>query len=454
MPSNGETTGPQSSDNDAARSAEYSIPGDPPAMLKRSMMDISANESAAYFMRLIPERFLTKFQPEELGENPIRFAYGYMMAYVTDFESAKTRPLCFLEGCAHESPDCAAWIRARTAGKMLIAAEDRLFWINMNYAEPESFGTEPDIFHLEEEPACIEVSDLDGSGKRRIYTAEPNDSIDDSGFFYDSTKVIFIENGRRAYQTMSLVTVDIETGEVESRLPIPHEFSETEMLNVIGAYNNKPLFLKTSMTVTAYEGDALPSLVAAPTEYHGIERLFSMDPRSGELTDILSIDYNQDTPYRLSDVFTGSVIIGLNNTTREIYEIDIETGKVQVTGTLPEDYEDVYFGSNTPIDGKMLLYSGWPSNLFYLDIQTGVVTENTFLGTGYAGDHWPTIIADAGEEYLVVVGMTENGVVSRSPIEYYDSVSGWGGNRYIYAMMHKEAFRGGAEIYREVILIA
>ena len=414
-------------------------------MLKyEAFSNISANETAAYFLRIIPERHLVKFQPEVIQQNYEFFAYGFLMAYMTDFETAITRPLCGIADCAHDTPECMAWIKSNHANISLFAAKDRLFWISNDYRGAVYIGLEPNVYYMEEEFPFIDVSDLDGANRSRLYTAGKNDRFYDSCLLYDGDNLYFCENLKvLGTHSRTLIAVDIETGNIKGSHFLQATEDDGSLIRVAGIYNNEPLFVHNTYT----RNGAAPYSVMAPVD----SRVFSVDPSSGLRTDYLSYRYNPDDSRWLSGyIWTGSSFIEEDHENFEFIEIDIN-GTERVILTMPDDSEFMpqiweLYGS------KLLLFYPSPADPYYLDIETGILSEYTLTRRGILGDLWPLqIVADVGTEYLVITGATQN-FISGHPAEYYDTVSGWGGSRYTYGMISKEDFWNEVSAYREVIL--
>ncbi|MCL1830162.1 MAG: hypothetical protein FWG21_01895 [Oscillospiraceae bacterium] len=423
----------------------------PLTRLSSAFLQISSNSTVAYFNRVIPDRFLAEFQPE--GWTNTYYGYGYQMVYVTDFVSLQTNPLCYITDCTHKDDSCDAWIKSQIANWSLIASEDRLFWIHFVYVEERAYEIGTETITIPEIPAGIEMSNLDGTDRKWVYTADVDCTIDETGLFYDTEKLYTVENARSVNKMQTLVVVDLETLEIENRFDIGiYDGIGGEYVSVIGTYMNEPLFSKAKTTITEYcDNEFINTPYAQPSKYITDIEYFTVNKKTGTIQEITTKQFTQDTT--LSD-FTGSTFLVIDEVSYDIIEIDIENDTETVVGNLPTEDGEYSFTMNSTIYQGMVLFRHKETGTRYsLNTASGEIKEHTLhYHNQYGGEQIVEIIACIENEFLIVVGMTENGAVSKSPIEYYDIVSGWGGSRYIYAMISCDDYWNSINNYKLISL--
>ena len=402
---------------------------------------ISSNKRAAFFLRVIHD----KFQPKDTG-------YYYLIAFVTDFESAITHPLCTTPGCRHDSPGCMAWIkRSSTASALfLIAAEDKLFWISGSPDRPNNddirSGTNPS---REEYYAYIDVSDLDGSNKNRLYTAIDDESIDHINILYDGNSLVYVENGRQAYTDKALVVLDAEAGKVRSRFVLPGDYSILnsqaehfiDRIDLTGLYNNEALFILSEY------------LTAATPVVKKTTSVFTINLKTGQQTDYINFQAESESDFWFQGTaWTGSEFIEFNRLSREFFAVDIATGAERVIGALPEEMDEISFLQSI-FGTHILAYAHSPYRPFYIDIETGtVIDDDSFMFEGFFGTRSHSLlVAETGKEYLMLTDVRHYDI--DSPMQYSDTTINSAANRYEYVMISKENYWNGTHDYREIMLI-
>ena len=407
---------------------EIAIPTEPLEFLsKERYSGISNNNNTAYFLRSIFREHLWQYQPGFTEYGKQYFVKGYLMAYVTDFTTATTKPLCSLEDCSHTSPECEAWIESNHINASLLAGKNHLFYISSQNTESFSY---------------IDILEPDGSDRRRIYTAEKDHTIENNFLFCDETYVTFLltigyKNSRTPLQ--ELITVDIHTFEIVSKhkLQFPDEHYWT--LKAVGIYDNKPLFDHTSYTLNGREEYMLIS--GEDTT------VFTFDVFSGIITELMSKKSNIDSNFWFSGtMFTGTSFIEFDYTNRVIVEVYLDGSEKILSIQLEPSDRNPYpvFLRGT----KLLLDYGYPSDPYCVDISTGELTDFTLMRRGYIEEELPIeIVAESETEFLVISGLSDE-FISNSPIEYYDNTSGYGGRRNIYAMILKEDYFNSIPNYR------
>ena len=397
--------------------------------------EISSNDKAAYFLRSVPDKFCTAFLPE--GWSASYWPYTYIMAFRTDFATATTRPLCVMQGCEHASPDCMAWFQVTGMHLQIYAGEDKLFWVHWIFEESYTSGTEPDIYYHERDYAYIDISNTDGADKKRLYTAAAHDIIDiNMGFFYDGVHLTFTTakmSANTPWGESSLITVHTDSGEVMGKYPL-------DSTTVLGIHDNEPLFLRTTPDPFRSQPDT--------GEYETL--LFTIHPQSGEQTDRMRL--NNDSSHWFEGRWNGAVFVGLDQSTRDFIEFDIDTAERRVIGSLPEEMDAESIQTWSLFNTRLLLFYNGPNHPYYFDTETGVLTEYTLLRRTFSGEFWSVLIlGESDMEFFVVVGTQQYTI--DSPIQYYEAVNSVG-NRNVYAMISKENYWNGIPDYREVVIMA
>jgi len=390
-----------------------------------SKTQISANSNAAYFIRPLPEELQT-------GDGTLSFA-----AFVLDFDTAKIHPLCDADDCLHLSDGCEAWLPSDAAYLSLVAAEDRLFWVMPYLLDTADFSG---AAGLEGKCAHIDVSELDGSGKTRIFTAQPERRIDENALFYDGERLSFVESsgGDSLRNNAALVTVDLESGDSKSRELLTGANAEGFLdgyFKVVGVYENEPLFMQMT------NGELIKSVEGADSytlNYH----VFSIDTQSHEKTRLLDYLLEPGKGVGLYEsAWTGTTFIEVNESTREVIEIDLKTGTPRAIAVIPDEFGGLQsrhwyrvWDSKAQIVLYPLLSSCW------LDLDAGALTEFGLRYSDTNGALRPAeIVADAGGEYLALL-TSRRGAGGDSATDFH----------YVYGMIDKEDYWKGLRRFREV----
>ena len=409
------------------------LPDDPPDAIGTLPLEIlqydlattiSSNESAACYMRDIPE----SFYPE--GYDYFTSRIVYLMAYKTDFATATTRPLCSYVGCSHDSPYCMAWIRAVNPFITIFAAGDRLFWVSQAASkQPIPGRSEEDEGYY----SYIYMSDSEGQGRRCLYTSAKYVDIDRQYLVYDGVHLIFMETD--PVQGEQLITISVDTGQIMSRYPIPY-LPSTYFFQAVGLRENKLILMKSS-------GNSVEPL---PDENPVPEldiQLYTVDLQTGSFAELRSF-------HVASIVFTWTqtMFIYVNYRAREIVQLDIATGAEKVVGELPKGIDN--FRCFSLYEGHLLLICGQSGSPYCLDIDTGEITDFTLFYQDFWGQWQPVdILADAGAEYLVIMGARHS--LLDSPLRDYDVLD----NSLTHlrsALIPKDDYWNGIANYREVEL--
>ena len=383
---------------------------------------ITSNKEHAYFIRTIPE----KFHPE-YNTGLSHFSYGLAMIFVTDFNKAVTRPLCHIEGCAHNSFDCAAFIPIETFNLQVFAADDKLFWVFPDYGRPLGVRAEDNVAFYTNNPPCIEVSNLDGSDRRNLIAFDEYTFINNTSLFYDGKNIMVIAYDNRV-NTPSLIIIDSNTGEILNSIPLCDENRDKKDVHILGVQDNLPVFQETTFS----------GKPETPPHFISHEfRTFTLDTKTGEQTDC---GYFGET-------YDGVSYVTYDEEKRIFIDVNSKTGNESILCSVPDDTEHIQIW--TQRDSHALIYFDYnPIKASVLDVKAKKLSEFTLSYMSSIGEKWPFhIVADTGNDYLIIIDIRQFSITA--PYEYYDAVNNF---RYVYAMIPKENYWNNISCYTEVAL--
>jgi len=135
-----------------------------------------------------------------------------------------------------------AWHISLSGTTTIIPSEDKLFWVSGWYFPAYAYESLPSEISEQDWHTHIDISELDGTNKRRLYTADGAAYIDDTQLLYDGVNLTFIEHEKVYKYIDTLVIINIETGTIINRVIINRSHYDT--IQIVGIYDNKPILIQ------------------------------------------------------------------------------------------------------------------------------------------------------------------------------------------------------------------
>lgn len=360
--------------------------------------------------------------PEDMmPENHGYTWYGNIV--YTDYDTCQRVFLCNVPGCAHNTPECTSFVKYSTGWRLFTDYSEKHLYLL-------SIGTyEKDI--MPEDLASITEMNMDGSGRRTICTLSSNECFDPG--------TVEIASDDFLYLSIEHIDPDVSN-------PIPQYnleriwFADGKREIVCPLRNNNEIY---EGLLSVWGNDEIVLNQSVYIKEKGLYR--SRISQNGEAI----AQYGPESTFSYyNDRFmvTGEE----NGTTAIVIATDYTTGETMTIEGVP---------ANAPRPGMIIIYGrdGHKINWSYLDkdeidrsyvldFSEGTYREFTLRQRNTYEDMPIAVIADAGEDYLVIVGEI-NSTIKLTDLEGIEHTYSYP-RRPEYALISKEDYWNCTANYR------
>ena len=373
--------------------------------------DMQMNSSAVYGTRMVTERYQPAIRANESVTDDTVF---YDIAYRAELSDMVLRPLCSIDGCAHDTPACNAWVPGEYGNPSLVPTEDRLFWV-----------------YYDGKPGRIEVTDLNGYGRKTLYKASGREL----SYFNNLSYKMVYDGAHLGFMSFSrFILLDTETGEVVKTVNIG----------------------KNGTVEAMADGDTVMIMISSAGGTEGIE-IFALNIETGKVREVFDFDFGEEHFGHVIPSDSCKVFCYEYKTVEEhpwgdetrmvsgfIY--DAVTGEITGIDDLIADGEDIQFiycegGS------AVVKYSGH-EGYEIVDISTGEIRSTAIDVRNNWNEKWPPFVYDGNDEYYLITTRCVRTADFPYPPYYYDMVAP--SKRNVWAIIEKEDYWNGENSFSEI----
>lgn len=394
-----------------------------------------------------------------------RSLYYIRLDYI-DMQEGVIKPLCHIEGCAHDNPDCEAFM----------PTDGLKHWRVFNYGDMmfilrPSAWSDDDAPQKALRPAGIEIADVDGANRRELiaYDAATQPAPYDAIHASQNVGAISIGSlccdGRYLYYTLReitqvdyisyknefdsgvyasdircdayLVKLDIESGEEVSRVPYINAVGDESVC--LGVYRNKLLYYGVKLDEN---GDYMQS--ASGRQF--TLSYYTVDFATGEVKQVFEEDVDMDAGRGdTGDIlFAGGELYQVREEEGAMYLLNPDSGEFTKVFDAPDDWAN--FNIRTR-GGRYLFYATFADGegQYYvadgLDKPLAEFTPMRMTGDGYKDGQELQLYGETESDFLLVTdyverdfsAVTSSGelIVEKIPCPIYALISKtdyWNGN--------------------------
>lgn len=370
-------------------------------------------------------------------------SYGCHLMYM-DFETGREIYLCSTAGCKHDSPDCPAVFLNDdfpAYSTRIFVLHDNLYILSREYDDDgtmEIFGDE--YTEVETKPAALYCAKLDGTERKKIYTFDPELTLedkvfgDDNGIYIVTKKLSKDKTQSQTYTTSSeqkLMYLDLDSLSMKEVCSLA--FDDNIAWSVIGCGGNTFVLSGTDFgrelsQEEMWDDDVYRDLWLNASMVYAV-----LDTDNGTLREI----YRQSNQYYNSGQVLGDSLYVSSSENENIEAYDLGTGEKKTLCSLPQNCIMGTF-ENT------LYCQEWDLSkptFYFINTETGNITSTPLVNKC---NGWP--IEFRGETTKDVLFIYD-----------YDATAHGDGSYEIYrnkhALISKEDLFEGRENYREIEMI-
>ena len=299
----------------------------------------------------------------------------------TDYETKNRVYLCNDPACKHDSESCTSYIKSSSNAAVFPIGENLICF---------RFGKTNGTASKEEDLCAVIVMDLNGSYRRTLYTLDPKEAF--------SQPLIVLADDKRIYFQISsldennninknVVSLNIETGEKKDVTKI----STVYML--VSAYDDCMLFYDTGTQTNMIYSLSDNSMTEGLAGVSGVYK--------GSLSIDLEYDVERGDYQKIFQAKNLTVVIS-----------DMKDGSVRRFGPYPMEDDHGPAGLTDVYDKHVCvtyitnLQTSSDTVVYILDYDTGNYVKNQLYSSNGGMSRPSTILADAGDSYLVYYDTT------------------------------------------------
>lgn len=372
--------------------------------------------------------------------------YGTHLMYM-DFATGREIYLCSTAGCKHDSPDCPAvflyddfpiWTT------ILFVFGDNLYILSREYDDDGSMSQDTMTIgdsKVESQPAALYRAKLDGTERKKIYTFDPELTIEDKVFgnddgIYVVTKKLSVEkNGNQTYTTSSerkLMFLDLDSLSIREMCPMT--FDDNISWKIIGCCQNDFVlsgtdFGKEISQDEKWNDDLYRELYNNSSQVYAV-----LNPNDGKLKELC----RQSNRYENSSQIIGDSLYLSSTENQNIEVLNIRTGENKTLCSLPQNFlMDAFDDTLCCRDWNL----GENPTFYFVNTKTGTITRTplTILCNGWSIDFRGETASDILFIYDYDATAHEDG-----SYEIY---------QYKHALISKDDLFEGRENYRKIEMI-
>lgn len=319
---------------------------------------------------------------EELRDGSLGTHLMYM-----DFATGREVYLCSTAGCKHDSPDCPAVFAGDdfpAVSSIPFVFGDYLYVLSREYDDDGSVSMETAAFgedagSVESQPAALYRMNLDGTGRKKVYTFDAALTLEDKvigndqGIYVVTKKLSTDKDGSQSYTTSSerrLMFLDLGTAELSEVCSM--DFGDHISWQMIDCLPNGFLlsgidFGREISRDEQWDDDVYKELYNSSSQVYAVLGCDGGKPR--EIA-------RQSNEYSNSAKLLGNKLYLSSEENQDIDVLDIQTGKKKKLCSLPQ---------NLIMDalGGMLCCREWDlagdPTWYFVDAETGAVAKTPLV---------------------------------------------------------------------------
>lgn len=374
--------------------------------------------------------------------------YGTHLMYM-DFAAGREIYLCSTAGCKHDSLDCPAvfsYDDFPTHSTIPFVFGDYLYILSREYDNDGTLSSETlqfggDGSSVESQPAVLYRANLDGTGRKKIFTFDAGLTLEDKvigndkGIYVITKKLSADKDGNETYTTSSerkLMFLDLSSLSLSEVCSM--DFGDYISWKIIGCSQNDFLlcgddFGREITRDETWNEDVYKEL------FKNSSKVYALLSRDGGKPKELA---RQSNRYDRSVQLLGNKLYLSSEENQNIEVLDIQTGEKKTLCTLPQ---------NLMMDtlGDTLCCRGWDlagdPTWYFVDTKTGAVTKT------------PLVIPCNGWS-IEFRGETKTDVLF---VYDYDATESGDGSyeihQYKHALISKDDLFAGKDSYRKIEMV-
>lgn len=372
-------------------------------------------------------------------------SYGMHLMYM-DFASGRELYLCSTAGCKHDSPDCPAvflYDDFPLSSTIPFIFGDHLYILSREY---DNDGSASQSFitiggGAESQPAALYRANLDGTGRKKIYTFDADLTLEDKvigndqGIYIITKKLSSDKNGTQSYTTSSerkLMFLNLSSLSLTEICSM--DFGDSISWHILGCCPNGFVLCGTDFgrelsRDEIWDDDVYKDLYNNSNEVYAL-----LSREGGKPKEIIRLS----NKYEISERLLGNKLYLSSKENQNIEEIDTKTGEKKTICSLRE---------NCIMDtlGDVLCCRGWDLAddpvWYFVDTKTGAITHSplTIPCNGWSID----FRGETAQDVLFVYDYDATGSKDGS----YEI------HRYKHALISKSDLFAGKESYRKIEMI-
>lgn len=371
--------------------------------------------------------------------------YGSHLMYM-DFAAGREIYLCSTAGCKHDSADCPAvflYDDFPTVSSRLFVFQDNLYILSREYDDDGSVSQViGDDYAVEKKPAALYRAGLDGTERQKVYTFDPDLTLEDiimendSGIYVITKKLSADKDGNQTYTTSSerkLMFLDLQSFTIKEICPMT--FDDNFSWHAIGCCRYGLVMCGTdfgrelSRDERWNDDDAYRELYLNSFEVYAL-----LDINSGEMKELCRQANRNDNSVKI----IGDSLYISSDENQDIEEINMKTGQKKKLCSLPQNLiMDVLGDTLCCRDWDLTKDHKW----YFVNTKTGGITHSELVNkcNGWSLDFQGETSSDVLFIYDYDAETTDN--------ETYDI------HQYKYALISKEDLFAGRNNYRKIEMI-
>lgn len=375
--------------------------------------------------------------------------YGAHLMLYMDFAAGREIYLCSTAGCKHDSLDCTSVFSDEdfpAYSTLLFVIGDNLYILSRQYDNDGTVSQDPlylggDGGSVESQPAVLYRANLDGTGRRKIYTFDAALTLEDKvfgnakGIFVITKKLSSDKDGNQTYTTSSERKLRfLDFGSLSLRDVCSMDFGDNITWKIIDCCQDGFLLCGTDFG-RKLSRDEMEDDDTYKKLYHKSFEAYALLSRDGGNPKRLA---RQSNKYSSSVRLLGDNLYMSSEKNKNIEVLDIKTGKKRTLCALPQNLiMDAFADTLCCRDWNL---SGDPT-WYFVNTKTGAITKTPLvnLRNGWSLD----FCAETSKDVLFVYDYD----ATESEDGSYDI------HQYKHALISKKDLFAGKDKYRRIKMI-